>query len=108
MTNQFDFILITIGAVLPTAFAFYVFLSPTRAYVKWARLASIAASIAGLVWGVFDWLFLHSQSVHLSYAVRGRLTGLTGIVGGIMLGIMLSILIARPYKERESPAAPAQ
>ena len=108
MTNQSDFILITIGALLPTVFAFYVFLSPTRAYMMWAKVASIAVSIAGVVWGVFDWLFVRSQSVHLSYAVRGRLTGLTGIIAGVALGIMISIWTARPYKERESPVAPPQ
>jgi hypothetical protein len=108
MTNQFDFILITIGAVLPTVFAFCVFLSPERSYVRWAKVASIAASTAGVVWGVFDWLFLRSHSVHLSYAVRGRLTGLTGIIAGVALGIMISIYIARPYKKRESRVAPPQ
>jgi hypothetical protein len=108
MTNELDFVLIPIGALLPTVFVFKVFLSRERSYARWAKVASIAASIAGVVWGVFDWLFVRSQTFHLSYAVRGRLTGLTGIIAGVALGMMISIWIARPYKERESPLAPPQ
>ncbi len=101
MNNYSNLVLIVIGAILPSVFALYVFLSHERAYAYWAKLVSLLTSVGGLIWGVLDWIFVRSQIMYLSSVVRGRLTGLTGIVGGVVLGALITILIARPYTKRD-------
>jgi TRAP-type C4-dicarboxylate transport system permease small subunit len=101
MISPVDVSLSVAGAILPTVFAGLIFFHRRRIYATWAKGTSIIVAIGGFVWGSIHWVLLHSRSWHLTRDTYYLLVGYRGVVTGLTVGFALSILIARPYKNKD-------
>ena len=97
MTSYSDIISLLVGIVFSILLPIVTCFSRKRIYASWARIASLAACVAGLGWGVLGYVLLHS-TVSVSESVR--LEGIKGMLGGICIGLAISIMIAKPYEKR--------
>jgi len=97
MTINFDLITLWVGIIFSILLPIVICFSRKRIYASWARIASLAACVAGLGWGVLGLVLLHS-TVSVSESVR--LDGIKGMLGGICIGLAISIMIAKPYEKR--------
>jgi len=104
MNSPRDMLLLAVGAILPSCFAASVFLHRRRKYANWAKCVSVIAAIAGFTWGGIQWVLLHWRSLHVSHDGYYLLVGYRGLAAGLFLGFALSVLIARPYENKDVAA----
>jgi hypothetical protein len=88
------------GALFPIIFAALVFFRSGRLYANWAKVSSIIACAAALIWGTLGWLLVRSRGLGLTRDAYYKLVSMKGLFGGLCLGFILSILLARPYTKR--------
>jgi hypothetical protein len=101
MTSYDIVILLTGGVILPIVCVVEVFLSRSRVYAAWTKLAVIVVCLAALAWCTLSWVLLHSTSFGLTREAYDKLAGIRGWFVGIYLGIVFSIWIARPYQRKK-------
>jgi TRAP-type C4-dicarboxylate transport system permease small subunit len=102
MNSLTDLLMLAVGAIFPSLLAGSVFLHRRRNYANWAKGTSIIAAIGGFVWGGIHWVLLHWRSFHLTRDAYYALVGWRGLVGGFVVGLALSVLIARPYENKDA------
>jgi hypothetical protein len=95
-------ILLTGGVILPIVCIFQVFVSRSRVYARWTKLAVIVVCLAALAWCALSWVLLQSTVFGLTHEAYDKLVGIRGWFGGIYLGIVFSIWIARPYQRKKA------
>ena len=107
LTATNEVLLLAIATIFSVAFACFVLFSTRQVYAPWAKLTAILACAADLVWAGLGLFFTHSQSAHLTRHAFLALHGLKQLFGGLALGFILSILFARPYRQKdvETPTA---
>src|SRR5712691_6665358 len=72
MTAQ-DIVLLAAGVILPIACVLQVFLSRSRVYAAWTKLAVIIICLAGLAWGILDWVLLQRGDFRLTHEAYDKL-----------------------------------
>ena len=97
MTILTDIISLLVGITFSILLPIVVCFHRKRVYVRWAKIISIMACIAGLGWGILGLVLWHSSIVTSD---SFRLEGIKGMLGGICIGLALSVMIAKPYEKR--------
>jgi TRAP-type C4-dicarboxylate transport system permease small subunit len=93
-------VLIAGGLVIPLALAVHVFLTHSREYRRWDRLAAVILCLGAIAWGGFQWVVLNWRSFHLTPNLLGKLVRVRGLLAGVCIGIALSISLAHAYRKK--------
>ena len=94
------------GAILSIAFFGLVLFHTGRSYAGWAKIASALACIAALGWAGLGFYLLHPRHLHISRDTYFALLAVKHLLGGVCIGLVFSVLLARPYRRRESLPRP--
>ena len=96
---EIHIILLLLGVASSIAFPCLMFLTRCRIYDAWARVVSVLVCIFGLGWAVVGFVLIHAETITPGFGVYA-LMGAKPTLGGVCIGLVLSILIAKPYKNK--------
>jgi hypothetical protein len=86
-----------IAAVIPVAFAIFIWLRRELAYVHWARIAGIVGAASGIASASLSLVASHAKALHFTRDTYLLLLASKHTLNGIFIGIVICVLLSKPW-----------